>query len=622
VHFSISGNGGAVPPADYTFVTSDAGVHSFAVTGFVANSNPGPAGFYIVTATDTVLSSVTGSTSVTVTPAALAKFAIFPLINPVPVGMSIITVQPTDAFGNFVPNYTGNIHFSSTDPHATLPADQTFVPGIFGGENFTVTFQTAGTQTLTVTDTTTSSLTGSGTITLTPGAATHFSVAAPGSTTAGVSIAMTVIALDQFGNVATGYTGTVHFNSTDPQAVLPVDYQFAAADMGVHTFSVTLKSAGTLTQTVMDTIISSITGTATVTVNPATASHFTVTTPATATIGVAFNVTVTALDPFNNVATSYLGTVHFSSTDNQAALPADYSFVASDNGSHSFTLTLNTAGSQTVTVTDTSTATISGTTIVAVTSQSPAVLPFYAATFPGHGVWRYQDSTGWQQLLTIDAAQVAVDSQGNVIAEFTGNGLWRFSDATSWQQILPFDANLIAVDGAGTVFAQSNNWQILEPSDVSALAVNHQGDIAADFTGHGVWRFEVATGSWQQLLSLDASQVALDGSDNVVAEFQGFGLWQFTDATSWQRLSSADASSISANSAGQIAAEFPNHGVWRFDPVLGFQQLMTTDATQVSIDNNGAVIASFVNSGVWRFSLATGWVQLTPGDASWLACDI
>ena len=56
-------------------------------------------------------------------------------------------------------------------------------------------------------------------------------------------IPLTVKAVDAFGNTVTGYTGTVHFSSTDTQADLPADYTFTAADAGVHTFTVGLKTA-------------------------------------------------------------------------------------------------------------------------------------------------------------------------------------------------------------------------------------------------------------------------------------------------------------------------------------------------------------------------------------------
>ena len=60
-------------------------------------------------------------------------------------------------------------------------------------------------------------------------------------------------AKDAYGNVATGYTGTVHFTSSDAAAALPADYAFTAADKGVHTFSVTFQTAGSQSVTVADT---------------------------------------------------------------------------------------------------------------------------------------------------------------------------------------------------------------------------------------------------------------------------------------------------------------------------------------------------------------------------------
>ncbi|MGA3882053.1 hypothetical protein ACPCYY_19660, partial [Bacillus pumilus] len=60
------------------------------------------------------------------------------------------------------------------------------------------------------------------------------------------------------GNVATGYTGTVHFTSTDGIAVLPAD---TTLTNGVGTFSETLDTAGSQTITATDTAHGAITGT-------------------------------------------------------------------------------------------------------------------------------------------------------------------------------------------------------------------------------------------------------------------------------------------------------------------------------------------------------------------------
>jgi uncharacterized repeat protein (TIGR01451 family) len=65
----------------------------------------------------------------------------------------------------------------------------------------------------------------------------------------------------------TGYTGMVHFTSSDPLAILPADYTFLPADAGAHVFSFTLNTVGDQTITVIDTHSSGFTGTATVNVN-------------------------------------------------------------------------------------------------------------------------------------------------------------------------------------------------------------------------------------------------------------------------------------------------------------------------------------------------------------------
>jgi hypothetical protein len=67
---------------------------------------------------------------------------------------------------------------------------------------------------------------------------------------------------------------------------------------------------------------------------------------------------VTALEPFNNTATGYTGTAHFTSTDPTAALPANTTLTA---GAGTFSATFNRSGNQTVTATDTVTGSITGT---------------------------------------------------------------------------------------------------------------------------------------------------------------------------------------------------------------------------------------------------------------------
>ena len=96
----------------------------------------------------------------------------------------------------------------------------------------------------------------------------------------------------------------------------------------------------------------------------AVASSFLVkTSTSSKTAGTALQVTVTAIDSAGQVVPSYTGTVHFTSKDGAAVLPADYTFTAADNGVHTFNVTFKTAGSQTLTIADASsgiTGTLSG----------------------------------------------------------------------------------------------------------------------------------------------------------------------------------------------------------------------------------------------------------------------
>jgi hypothetical protein len=71
-----------------------------------------------------------------------------------------------------VSTYDGTVHFTSTDPIATLPSDYTFVSFDAGTHTFSslVEFMTLGPQSITVTDTTDFTITGTATTTVTGGA--------------------------------------------------------------------------------------------------------------------------------------------------------------------------------------------------------------------------------------------------------------------------------------------------------------------------------------------------------------------------------------------------------------------------------------------------------------------
>jgi hypothetical protein len=105
-------------------------------------------------------------------------------------------------------------------------------------------------------------------VTVAAAAASQVAILALISVTAGTAFSFTVEVLDVYGNLATGYTGTVAFSSSDTAAVLPAHYTFTAGDGGTHTFAATLKTTGTQSLTATDTLPGGLSGTQTgITVN-------------------------------------------------------------------------------------------------------------------------------------------------------------------------------------------------------------------------------------------------------------------------------------------------------------------------------------------------------------------
>src|SRR5438094_4591635 len=153
-------------------------------------------------------------------------------------------------------------------------------------------------------------------------------------------------------------------SSSDSNASLPAN---AALVSGSGTFSVTLQTAGSRTVTASDVADGSKTASTTpslavnagafaklqVLVPGETAAPGTATgktgAPTTQGAGTAFNVAVNAVDSNWNLVSAVSDTVGLSSSDSNAILPANAGLVA---GTKSFSVTLKTLGSATVTASD------------------------------------------------------------------------------------------------------------------------------------------------------------------------------------------------------------------------------------------------------------------------------
>ena len=182
-----------------------------------------------ITATDTGNSSITGTESgITVEAAAASSLVVtgFPTTDTAGAGESF-TVTAFDPYGNLAAGYVGMVTFSSSDPQAILPGSYTFTTADDGKHTFAATLKTAGTQSITATD--------ASSLHAVPSRESSCrrrlprrsqSPAFPPVTRRATAGSVTVTAYDAYGNVATGYTGTVALTSSDPHAVLPSSYTF------------------------------------------------------------------------------------------------------------------------------------------------------------------------------------------------------------------------------------------------------------------------------------------------------------------------------------------------------------------------------------------------------------
>ncbi len=205
-----------------------------------------------------------------------------------------------------------------------------------------------------------------------------YKITPAGSPVAGTAYPITITAVDASGNALAGFNGDMDLTFSGLGSISGHTATVAGIGLGTLTtltFTsgtatanlVAYKAEGPVTLAVTDgTYSTSSTGGAgaLLTVGSAAAattlsvSGFPNPTPA----GVPGNVAVTALDTYGNTATGYLGTIGFTSSDTAAGLPANYTFIAGDNGAHTFIagVTLKTTGTQSITATDTGTA-ITGT---------------------------------------------------------------------------------------------------------------------------------------------------------------------------------------------------------------------------------------------------------------------
>ncbi len=255
-----------------------------------------------------------------------------------------VTAYGTDAYWNTVP-VTDNVRITSSDLAANTPQTGALLTSSlepFSYRQFTITLNTVGTQTLTVSDATNGSIQGmtSAGIQVIPSAADHFAIAAIASPqTAGSPVTVSIQAVDSGGNLVPGYVGDANLQAnTGAGSVTPSLITFAG---GLWSGPVTFFGAGgAVALTCSDFSSPPHTGTsASFVVQPGPLAGLQVIlpgetaqggtadgkigTPTGQTAGAPFMLTVRAVDAYWNLVSGVNDLVKLGSTDQFATMPAD-----------------------------------------------------------------------------------------------------------------------------------------------------------------------------------------------------------------------------------------------------------------------------------------------------------
>ena len=358
---------------------------------------------------------------------------------------------------------------------------------------------------------------------------------------------------------------------------MPGSYAFTGGDAGSHTFSVTLESAGTQLIAATDTGNSSIKGSeSSIVVQPATATTFLVTGfPTNPIAGTANNVTVTAFDAYNNVATGYTGTVALSSSDAQAGLPASYGFMSTDSGSHAFSVTLETAGAQSITATDTVSAGLtgsqSGITVRAASAQSLVLSGLPANPIAG---------------AAFNVKVTAYDAYDNVATGYTGKVTLSSSDGHA---VLPPSGYLFTSTDAGShtfsVTLETAGTQSITATDTTTSSITGSAPNIM---------VQAATAKTLAVTGFPTNPTAGTAYNLTVTAFDAYHNIA-TGYTGKVALSSSDSHAVLPGSYTFISSDAGTHSFSVALKTAAAQSITATDTTTSSItgsESNIAVLAA------------------------------
>jgi|GEM_PF-1461995 len=276
-----------------------------------------------VNATAGTISSTGHGLNLTVTPAAASRLEVGGAATMTTGTTNQLTITAKDAYGNVATGYSGTKALTFSGPGDAPNGQSATVGGIPVGDSSALTFAAGASVANLIAyraETTAVDVSDGGInsnanpaydldLLVNPGPASQLDLTPEGGAAgSGVPFTVVVTAQDAYLNVATGYTGTVTFTSSDSAigVVLPGPHTFVPSESGTYAFvnGVTLITSGNQTVTATDTVL---TDAEVWSVSAATAARLEIAGSPTMMAGTSNELTITARDISGNVATDYTG---------------------------------------------------------------------------------------------------------------------------------------------------------------------------------------------------------------------------------------------------------------------------------------------------------------------------
>ncbi|MBI2941410.1 MAG: hypothetical protein HYY04_13335 [Chloroflexi bacterium] len=393
----------------YAFTQLDAGVHTFAGSGFRLRT----AGPQQLVATDGT--GAADAIILIIEPGPLAQFRVDDApATRVADEPFAVTIRALDASDNPRTDYSGPVYLESSDAQAALPCTATAPCALTesdGGRRAFdgVRLRTAGSETIVATN---GAVTGpAATVVVNPAAVGRLTFDPVPDQTVDVPFAVVVRARDAYSNTVTSFTGSATLTSAlMARSEHPAKPLATTAFVGgVATATVTLARTGLDTlQLAVEAPAMAVQSNA-FAVRPGALDRFALTgAPAAVTAGEELGFTVTTLDARGNVKTDFAGGLWLTTTDPRASIP--YSSTAplvlgpGDAGMRAIAgIRLRTAGAQRVTVTNGLVSTPSDPVTV-----QPAALDHFAV----------ETANAATAGVPISTTVRALDAFGNVVTSF------------------------------------------------------------------------------------------------------------------------------------------------------------------------------------------------------------